>query len=287
MQSLLRVSRRSVVLSAVGTLAALSFTVAGCGGGSNTTTIAGPTRIVTGQSQTVSGATSGTWARLDATNAVIEAGVTVPFSLIQNPPAAEVHRATRHAGHDDSTIEVGTVGPAGSFIVVEFPSIVKQNTYLNHFEMHWNPEGHPPARYAAKHFDLHFYHSSVAEVLTITPPDLVPPAANRIPAGYIYPGAQETVPQMGVHAVDGSEFAPGAPPFLASMILGYFNGNMHFIEPMITQAALLTKQTITLNVPRPAVLGMATRYPTKFTATYSAELDAYQFVFTDFVNVSQ
>jgi hypothetical protein len=92
---------------------------------------------------------------------------------------------------------------------------------------------------------------------------------------------------MGVHAVAASELAPGAPPFLASMILGYYNGRMNFVEPMITQQALVNKQTITLAVPRPAVLGMATRYPTKFTATYSAELNAYQFVFTDFVNVTQ
>jgi hypothetical protein len=286
MKSQYGVSRRSVVLSTASVIAALSFSLAGCGGGSNSTTLAGPTRIVTGQSQVVSGATVTTWGRLDATDTVIAAGVTLPLSVLQNPPAPVVNRG-RHAGHDDRETETDTVGPAGAFIVTDFPAAVKQTTYLNHFEMHWNPDGHPPARYAARHFDFHFYNIPVAEVLAITPPDPVAPAANRIPEGYIYTGAQDTVPQMGVHAVDSSEFAPGAPPFLASMILGYYNGRMNFVEPMITQAALLNKQTITLNVPRPAVLGQATRYPTKFTATYNASLDAYECVFTDFVNVTQ
>lgn len=287
MQSFCRVNRRSVVLSAVGAFSALTFSAAGCGGGSNSVSLPGPTRIVTGQSQTVSGATVSTWARLDATDTVIEAGVTLPLSIIQNPPAPVINRATRHAGHEHRADEIEAVGPAGAFVVTDFPDIVKQTTYLNHFELHWNPIGHPPARYGAAHFDFHFYNDTVAEVLAITPPDPVAPAANRIPTGYIYTGPQETVPQMGVHAVNASELDPNAPPFLASMILGYYNGNMNFVEPMITQAALLNKQSITLAVPRPAVLGMATRYPTKFTATYSQELNAYQCTFTDFVNVSQ
>jgi hypothetical protein len=224
---------------------------------------------------------------MDAANRVIESGVTVPFSLIQNPPTPVLNRVTRHAGHDHRADEVEAVGPAGAFVVVDFPDVVKQTTYLNHFELHWNPAGHPPDDiYGAAHFDLHFYNDTVAQVLAIAPPDPVAPASNRIPTGYVYAGAEQTVPQMGVHAVPLSDLAPGAE-FSASMILGYYNGRMNFVEPMITQNTFLSKQAVTLTVPQPAVLGQATRYPTKFTATYDAAINAYQCTFSEFVNVSQ
>ena len=171
--------------------------------------------------------------------------------------------------------------------MIDFPEEVQNTTFLNHYEMHWNPNGHEPERYAAPHFDFHFYNQDVAQVKAVTAPDTIAPNANQIPTGYVYPGVMATVPEMGVHAVAGSEFAPGAPPFSASMVLGYYKGKMTFVEPMITQAALLTKQTITLNIPRPEVLGQTTRYPTKFTAVYDAQLDAYQCTLSDFVTVTQ
>jgi hypothetical protein len=284
MQSSHNLNRRTAIFFSLGTIITLSASVAGCGGGSNSITSPGNTRIVSGQSQTINGATVTSWAKLDGTDKVIEAGVTLPFAVLQNPPAPETNHSTRHAGHDH---EEGGVGPAGAFVVVGFPDAVKQSTYFDHFEMHWNPAGHPPERYAAPHFDLHFYNDTLDEVRQITAPDTVVPAADRIPEGYVYPGVNETVPEMGVHAFDASEFAPGAPPFSTSMILGYYKGRMNFIEPMVTQAAFLTKQPISVSVPRPAVLGQSTRYPTKFTAVYSPELNVYQCKFSDFVSVNQ
>jgi hypothetical protein len=277
-------SVRPAALFSVATFAAISLSLsAGCGGSSSNTTLPAGTRIVTGETETVSGATVATWARLDAANSVLEAGVTVPLSVIANPPAPEPVRSTRHAGHSSEV----TVGPAGAFVVIDFPDEVKATTFLNHYEMHWNPDGHEPERYEVPHFDLHFYNQTPEQVKAVTAPDTIAPNANQIPTGYVYPGVMATVPEMGVHAAFGGEFAPGAEPFSASMILGYYKGKMTFVEPMITQTALLAKQTITLDVPRPEVLGQSTRYPTKFTAVYDSGLDAYQCTFSDFVTMNQ
>lgn len=279
------VARFSLSLGAFAALSVpLSLAGTGCGGGSSSVTSPGITRVVTGETETIGGATVATWARLDASDKVLEAGVTLPLSVIRNPPAPSASR-TVSAGSTRHT--EGQTGPAGSFVDLEFPQAVQQSTFLNHFEMHWNPAGHPPDRYFVPHFDLHFYNQTLNEVAAVTAPDTVAPASSRIPTGYLYTGVEQTVPQMGGHAVAASEFAPGALPFSASMVLGYYRGRMTFVEPMITQATLLTKETITMSVPQPAVLGQATRYPTKFTAVYSPELDAYQCTFTDFANVTQ
>jgi hypothetical protein len=260
---------RAGVMAAAASALLLAAATSGCGGGSENDFGAGDTRLVTGATQTVDGAPVSTWARLTRDNdTVVEVGVTMPLSLAQNLP------------------EAGS-GPAGAVAVLDFPDAVKSSTFFNHFELNAEPEGHPPAQYGAAHFDLHFYAVPEAAVRQVAPPDPVAPAADRVPAGYAYPGPQATVPEMGVHALPIAELAPGAPPFTASMIVGFYNGEMTFLEPMVTQEKLLQKQSFTLDVPRPAVLGRSTRYPTRFAAIFDAQANAYHFVFTEFVSVAQ
>ena len=263
-------TRAAVAVAATATL----LTLAGCGGSGTTdpfSNLSPPGRRITGATATIGGREVSSWATIDGNNVVTEVGVTLPLGVIQNPPA-----------------QPGS-GPLGAIAVLPFPAQAQSGTFLNHFEMHWNPDGHEPARYEhSPHFDLHFYAVPEADVRAIAPGvDPAPPAADRVPDGYLYPGPNALVPQMGVHAVSKAEFAPGAPPFDASMILGYYNGRMTFVEPMITQELLLSKQTISLPIARPAVLGRATRYPTRFTGTYDARAGAYQLVLSDFVTAAQ
>lgn len=268
--------------TATGLLAAATLPLfglaTGCGGGGNDSAT---TRIVAGPTKAVDGGVTSSWAKLDASNQVIEAGLTLPLAAIETPSESTHRSATRHAGTRHET------GPAGSFLTLDFPEVVQQTAYLNHFELHWNPNGHEPERYAAPHFDFHFYGVPMTEVAQVTAPDPVAPDPSRVPAGYFYAGREACVPQMGVHAVDTAEFAPDAAPFRASMILGYYNGKMTFVEPMITRAALLEKQPIEMTIPRPAVLGRVTRYPTHVSITFDSGLNAYRCVFTDFVAVTQ
>ena len=259
------------------TAAATLLTLAGCGGSGTTDAFSNLSpsgvvgRRITGATATIGGRAVSSWATVDRNNVVTEVGVTLPLAVIENPPA-----------------QPGS-GPLGAIAVLPFPAQAQSSTFLNHVEMHWNPSGHEPGRYEnIPHFDLHYYAVPESEVRAIAPGrDPAAPATNQVPDGYLYPGQDALVPQMGVHAVSKAEFAPGAPPFSASMILGYYNGRMTFVEPMITQELLKSRKTISLPIARPAVLGRATRYPTRFTGTYDARAGAYQLVLSDFVTAAQ
>ena len=247
---------------------AIMIGAAGCGGsGGNVDDESGdPTFAVVGATQTVSGAQVSSWARVDRNGVVQEVGVTLPLAVARNPPAS-------HGS-----------GPAGAHAVLPFPAAARNGTYFNHFELQWEPEGHPPALFSVPHFDLHFYAVSPDEVEAVTAQDPVAPAPERVPAGYLYTG--QSVPEMGVHAIPLALVNSGQP-FTTAMIAGFYGGSMTFLEPMVTQEFLLQRQNVVMDVPRPAVLGRATRYPTRFRATYQASTDSYDLVFSDFVTVTR
>jgi len=246
-------------------LAALGLT--GCGSSNGTQPLL-PT-LVPGASRSINGAEVKTWAKVTATNQVLEVGVTIPMALISNPPDAPGD------------------GPAGSLATLDFPAQVKNSTFFNHFEIQWEAHGHEPERYESPHFDMHLYGITPDQVLAIAGPDTAPPDADRLPTGYGYPSVFAAVPQMGVHAANGAEFAPGAKPFDLSMILGYWHGSQIFIEPMMTQSTLKAKASYSMDVPRPATLGRQTLYPGKFRASYDAATDSYNIVFSDFTATSK
>ena len=221
-------------------------------------------RIVTGDSTGVSGATVQTWAKVLPTGRVTEVGVTLPLAVATNPPTSE-----------------GT-GPQGAVAVLDFPAVVQKTTYFNHFEMQWERAGHRPfPAWMVPHYDLHFFGVPLASVLTIGPVDPQPPAPDRIPAGYIYPSPLASVPQMGVHAIQPADADP-SHVFTADMIAGFYGGSMIFVEPMVTQAALLQRQDFSLEVPMPQTLGRSTLYPTQFEATYDRKAQVYYLVFSGF-----
>jgi len=223
---------------------------------------------VEGGRERVGGGDVISWAKVQGRSQVTEVGVTIPFSLVQNPPAEE------------------GFGPARAISVLPFPEIVRATTYFQHFELMWEPMGHQPPRYLVPHFDFHFYNVPVTENLQVFPPDKFPPDPSRIPPGYVYPGIFTAAPQMGAHAFPASDLQ-SPDPFGAVLLVGFWEGNMTFLEPMATRDFLASKRSFVVPVPRPAVLGLQTRYPTRFSAVYTPRGDAYQLVFSQFVSVTQ
>jgi hypothetical protein len=210
------------------------------------------------------------WALLTRSGKIEEIGVTVPLEIILNQT------------------ETGD-GPLGAIASLKFPRVVRDSTYFDHVEIHWNPHGHAspptdPDRYAAPHFDLHYFTVPEAIVWAI-PAEMVPGPdvqADRLPANWLQPGPSE--PEMGRHSLPTS-IANG--PFVAEMLAGYLpsGSTMHFIEPMITREFLAQAQDFALPVPRPEKFGRTMLYPEKFAAEYDAKLKAYHFVFRQFVIV--
>lgn len=230
-----------------------------------------PEKLIAGDSAELSSGVVSTWARVNGAGNVIWVGATIPLSVIENPPA-----------EGD--------GPSGAIAVLEFPSVVQDTTYFNHFELHWEAHGHPtnpgyltPDRYSEPHFDFHFYGIPVEEVAAI--PFALPPlpdaSAELLPVGYEQP--EISVPQMGRHAAPFSEFT-AVGPLDAAMLIGFLPdaSYMHFIEPMIGRAYLLERRTFSLPIPQPASLGRETLYPSSCLFQYDRQADAYNVIFRGF-----
>jgi hypothetical protein len=147
---------------------------------------------------------------------------------------------------------------------------------FDHIGLNWNPQGHPPPGvYDVPHFDFHFYRISIPEQHAIAGgPETNPPASNRIPLGYVTTG--ETDPEMGVHYIDPSspEFQPGGT-FTRTMIYGFFDGEMIFLEPMATTAFLLTHPNVSLGIPQPSVYPETGRYPLTYSVRYDTQRNGY------------
>lgn len=220
-----------------------------------------------------------TWALLSQDGDIKEVGVTVPLDLFDKQPT-----------------EPGPF-PHESIASLVFPEIVQDQTFLNHVELGTQPDGHEaplsfvnPQRNRVPHFDFHFYAIPEAQVWEIPeirpwPNPLLPDVApHRLPVGYMQPVFSAF--QMGRHS--NPLYSKLDPNVLeTTMIAGFLPdaSQLHFIEPMISREFLLKRNDFELPVPMPAEFGKSMLYPTKCHAEYDALLDAYHFIFSEFVAV--
>jgi hypothetical protein len=147
-------------------------------------------------------------------------------------------------------------------------------TGFDHIGLDWNPHGHPPKGvYDKPHFDVHFYHSTQAELkkITATGTDLTRcnkrPAAKYLPAGYIMP-PDTAVAQMGAHAIDAGTPELNGQPFTHTLVYGYYDGKVNFIEPMVTKEFLESKTNVTVAIKQPMVYQKRGYYPTSYSIRY-------------------
>jgi hypothetical protein len=211
-----------------------------------------------------------TYVLLDhATRAPLELGVAFDEGAMQGlrgpmpmPPGDNPHA---HADYDKYDLAMPAQNP----------------TPFKFVELDWNPGGHePPGIYDTPHFDIHFYSITPAQRAAIDPAALgqerflaksanLPPAAERAPS-YIAiaaPGAPLTaVPQMGVHWADvrspelqGMFGKPaGYRPFTTTFLLGSWDGDFIFAEPMITRAFIMGRKEATAAAARDSVIPIPT-----------------------------
>lgn len=233
-----------------------------------------PTQLFIGDTAAVEGSVIVTWARVHTRHGVQEVGVTIPVALFDDQP------------------EPGS-GPAGAIASLVFPEIVRHTTFFNHFELQSQAYGHEtppgstnPIRNSVPHYDFHFYAIDEDDVWVIPglPAPLPRISAELLPIGYRQPGGSSA--QMGRHAAPQSSFVD--PEFLSTVMIAGFvpdGTQMHFIEPMVSREFLLQRSDFELAVPMPQAFGRLMFYPTKLTAVYDSDLDAYHFVFSEFVAV--
>jgi hypothetical protein len=129
--------------------------------------------------------------------------------------------------------------------------------------LNWNPAGHePPGIYDLPHFDLHYYMISneEREAMDNAKMDILPDAA-YFPQTYISPGPG--VPKMGNHWLDVTSPELNGQTFTQTFLMGSYNSQVIFYEPMITKAFLKSTSNFERAIPQPAKYQAAGWYPTK------------------------
>lgn len=230
----------------------------------------GGERVVEGECQNVFEGDICTWGTM-AGGDVVEFGATVPVASVENAP-----------------MEGEMVFPPPFVAVVALPEEVAAATGFNHLGVNWELFGHPPELWLTPHFDFHFYTVAPESVQAIDCTDPRKPA--RLPNQYTLPDLEipgigvllaACVPGMGMHAVLESELTE-TDPFGSSMLVGYYEEDLIFLEPMIAKAKLMQEQSFPMDIPAVPNLGPNVKWPTSFEAVYDAESRSYRFVFSGF-----
>jgi hypothetical protein len=164
---------------------------------------------------------------------------------------------------------------------------------LVNYTFAWEPMGHGPLTYLTPHFDFHFNLIPAAERQAIDCSDRTKPAT--LATGYILPDEPlppevaamigvdtligVCVPNMGMHSIPETD-AMATEPFVGAIVVGYYGGRPIFLEPMISRAKLLERQSFDLPVPE--IPGASGSYPRAFRAEYLPDTESYRLTFSDF-----
>lgn len=156
---------------------------------------------------------------------------------------------------------------AKSTFVLLFNAKALELTPFDHLVINWNVQGHPPLNvFTVPHFDFHFYTITLAEQLAIAP--YTPATATKMdllpPAGYMpstYSSDPGGIPAMGKHWGK----TPYPTSFSHVMTYGSFNGQLNFVEPMVTLAAIQAGTSINISYDQPLLFEKTGKwYPTKY-----------------------
>jgi hypothetical protein len=227
-------------------------------------------RTVTGGCQQVFGGDICTWATMDG-HRVTAFGATVPLKTVTDAPMGGE-----------------MVFPPVANAIIPLPAEVAQVTGFDHLAVNWEAHGHPPTTFLTPHFDFHFYTVPRDRVTAIDCADASKP--DRLPSRYSLPDITIPgmgtlvglcVPQMGMHGVPADDLSD-TTAFGASMLVGYYQRQLIFLEPMIAQAKLAQAKSFSMEVPSLPGSRAVPGWPTRFEATYDAEARSYRFVFSGF-----
>ena len=178
--------------------------------------------------------------------------------------------------------------PTEGFLPTEFT--LQLPTEINvppfdHVTMDWNAHGHPPMMvYDLPHFDFHFYFMSEDERDQISPFDTVQFATPLAPENLapLYLQTPDGVPRMGAHIIDlmSPEIA-GSGTFTHTFIYGKYNGELNFLEPMVTKAYLDSQVDLVKEIRQPQKWMESGYYPLNYEIKYDESNDVYSMQLVD------
>ena len=200
-----------------------------------------------GSEQTLGNGKVYTWVKFSTDNKPTSIGLTLTKGALENLPHG------------------------GMALVLSLPAEAIGKVPFDHVMLDYLHTGHePPGVYDVGHFDMHFYLQPLAERKAIPPYPVAPAKFDNLPpTGYMaanYIRLPAGVPEMGVHWLDPtSQELTGKGKFTETLVMGSYDGKLTFIEPMISQAFLLTKPTQTKAVSLPTKFAKSGYYPMKYS----------------------
>lgn len=143
-------------------------------------------------------------------------------------------------------------------------------TPFEHVGVVWSVDGHGPVFFQS-HFDFYFYMMTNEERLAIPEYSESTDAAFNLypPEGYFPedygtpPGEGAVYPEKGKHWLPLD--LPSYLPFTTIMVLGTFNGEFTFVEPMATLDYLLSNPDFSGEYSQPLYFQESSNYPTEYS----------------------
>ncbi|MEJ7739470.1 MAG: DUF5602 domain-containing protein [Chitinophagaceae bacterium] len=154
---------------------------------------------------------------------------------------------------------------ANTIYPLEFHHKALEATLFEHVALGWSATGHglPPSGQIGPHMDVRFFMMTQEERLAIPAPpapefDVAPPTG-YLPANYSLNAA---VSQIGRHWGENIFEAGMTVPH--TMILGTWNGQLTFINPIVTLTTLASGARYSVAYPQQQYFAKNGYYPTKY-----------------------
>ncbi len=184
-----------------------------------------------------------------------------------------------------SLTEAAVTNPASGLHSVDFPTVTSDSLF-RHSLFAYEPNGHAPTGiYDLPHFDIHFYMITAGERQTIAGGnDPTPIPDIFMPEGYVtLPDMGVfSIPQMGVHFVDSLAGELHGQTFDKTLLYGFYQAKMIFVEPMITRAFLLTHPDTIFSIKQPDAYQRTAFYPESYVVRFNDQNSLYEIFITDF-----
>jgi hypothetical protein len=255
------------VLGAIALLTGLSLALS-----AETTSDRGRSHL--GLREKIGAGTVQSFLTLDPSGAPIALGVTLSSGALEQLPQSPntVSRCFDLDGNGRHTLHE-CIGDEER--ILDIPEDLGAKLPFRWISVNWNAHGHIPP-YNHSHFDFHFHTGPRERIKSIKAGrcgELAdcgdfkratrPVPARYVPAGYIDVGA--VVPRMGNHLLDSqSPELKDSLPFTSTFILGAYEGELIFWEPMITLDYLRKTTNSCTEIRQPQAFRQAGYYPTQY-----------------------
>ena len=215
--------------------------------------------------QDVGNGTAQAWLKVDADGMAEEFGITLSKAALEGLPSDEMHY--------DYHLDLPT---ADGEEILGIKSI----------HLDWNPQGHPPSPiYTIPHFDMHFYVIPESTIENIGPATTAPVDSKYMADNYMLVDTAY-IPKMGAHAVDTSSSEFHGKTFTHTYIYGYYDGEMAFLEPMVTRDYLMSEPNETADISVPDAFTFTGYLPQKISYKYNSEEESYKITLSDLKQVT-